>query len=120
MKTFQTDPLPPPAKLKLVLKGEVGRIWGYMSGIYKLQPKLVNGYVHWIQKSKSNALWFDKTYFNWRVYRTSDLGESFSAIKGPKYDDNWPQNLCGNWKYSDNDTCTWLDSGEDVVFEEVK
>lgn len=129
IKTFFTDPLPPPTKLKLVLKGEVERIWGSKSGIYKLQPKVVNGYPHWIQKSEStslwfkksesNSLWFDAKYCRWIVGMSSNLGESISAIKGPKPDDDWPQNLCGNWKYFDYDKDAWMDAGENVVFELV-
>ena len=115
MKTFQIDPLPPPAKLKLVLKGDVKRIWGSKGGIYKLQPTLVNNYPHWNQKSKSNSLWLVNG--QWYVGMTSNLGKRISAISGPICDDDWPHNLCGNWRHAVKHDM--IDSGEDVVFEEV-
>ena len=87
-----------------------------MSGVYTLQPELVNGYPTWKQISSENSIWFDTITGKWIIGFTSDLGLSKAGIGGPRAEDDWPQNL-SVWKYADR-TGTWLDGGSDIVIED--
>ena len=113
------DAKPPPTKLRLVLKGEAKRHQGSRAGVYILQKNFVNTYPYWKNKSKEYSIWFDLGNGTWFVGDTKDLGSVMCGIKGPYGEDDWPQNISANWKYSDG-TGTWPKAGTgDVVFEDL-
>ena len=86
-----------------------------MSGVYTLQPELVNGYPTWKQISSKNSIWFNISSGKWIIGYTTYLGSNTAGIIGPSLEDNWPQNLSG-WKY-DNGGDYWIDAGSDVVIK---
>ena len=112
---FISDPSLPPLKLKVQLQGKAKKYQGHWSGVYTLQPEMVNGYPTWKQLSLTNSIWFDASNGDWNIGWTSDLGSDFAGIIGPKAEDDWPQNLSG-WKYWDE--TEFLDAGIDVVIED--
>ena len=113
---FISDPLPPPKKLKVKLQGEAKKHQGSISGIYTVQPELVNNYPTWKQISSRTSIWINILTGRWNIGKTSDLGSITAGLIGPKAEDNWPQNLSG-WEYGDV-TNTWYDAGSDIVIED--
>ena len=104
-------------KLKVKLQGKAKKHQGGRSGVYTLQPELVNNYPTWKQKLSKNSIWFDSACSSWNIGFTSDLGSSTGGIDGPKSEDDWPQNLSG-WQYDDGSPTDWIDAGSDVVIED--
>ena len=102
--------------MKVKFQGKAKKHWGDFSGVYILQPQLVNGYPTWKSKLYKNSLWFGILIARWVIGLTSDLGTKRGAILGPKTEDDWPQNLSG-WQYGDG-TGTWPDAGSDLVIED--
>ena len=61
-------------KLIVTLKGEAKDAHSIRAGIYNLGPNLVNGKLHWLQDSGSNAIWHDKKNGHWNIGQQSGLG----------------------------------------------
>ena len=78
-----------------------------------MQPKVVNGYPTWKQKSSKYSIWCAQSA--WGIGPVSYLGSKYGVIIGPKAEDNWPQSLLG-WVFSDG--TNFLDAGSDVVIED--
>ena len=102
----------PPTKLKVRVQGKAKKHQGDSSGVYTLQPKLVNSNPTWKQKSAHYSIWFANGA--WVVGLTPNLGSVKVHIIGPQTGDDWPQNLSG-WQYFDGKN--FLDAGSDVVIE---
>ena len=86
-------------KFKLILKGEVKRLYEKYRGIYNLQPELVNSYPCWTNRTKTNSIWFDIETREWKVGSMSDISSRKSHIIGPTGEEDWLHNLSSRWKY---------------------
>ena len=116
----------PPTKLRVKLRGIVKK-YHAKSGVYTLQPELVNGYPTWKQNTSKNSVWFDISIGRWTIGWTDCLGsDTGGGIFGPEEEDDWPQNLSG-WQYADGsgsgprftyDADTFPNAGSDVVIED--
>ena len=63
----------PPTKLRVKLGGIVKK-YHAKSGVYTLQPELVNGYPTWKQNTSKNSVWFDISIGRWTIGWTDCLG----------------------------------------------
>ena len=105
----------PPTKLKVRVQGKAKKHQGDSSGVYTLQPKLVNSNPTWKQKSAHYSIWFANGA--WVVGLTPNLGSVKVHIIGPQTGDDWPQNLSG-WLYGDYDKNCFVDAESDVIIED--
>ena len=111
--------------MRVKVRGEVKKYQGSKSGVYTLQPELVNRYPTWKQNTSRNSVWFDTLIGKWTIGWTHCLGSNTGGgIFGPEEEDDWPQNLSG-WKYADGsgsrftfDAGTLPDAGSDVVIKD--
>ena len=103
--------------MRVKLRGIVKK-YHAKSGVYTLQPELVNGYPTWKQNTSKNSVWFDISIGRWTIGWTDCLGsDTGGGIFGPEEEYDWPQNLSG-WQYDDGSPTDWIDAGSDVVIED--
>ena len=81
-----------------------------------MQPILVSGYPTYKHKSSKTSIWFSTLTAEWIIGWTNDIGSNIAGIRGPKFKDDWPQNLSG-WRFYDHDINDGCDAGSDVVIE---
>ena len=96
--TFKLDGAP--AKLRLVISGDVRKNQAIFGGLYILAPDKVNRQRYWYNKSGYYAIWWSNEGY-WLVGLYSSLGTSNGGIQGPTGKDSWPNQLAANWKNFD-------------------
>ena len=89
-----------PAKLRLLISGDVRKNQAKLGGMYILAPDKVNRHRYWYSKSGYYAIWWSNEGF-WLVGLYSSLGTSSGEIQGPTGMDSWPNQLSTNWKNLD-------------------
>ena len=91
-----------PRILTFELKGEVGKRWSDAEGVYSICPSLINGKPWWQQELASNALWYDKTFQNWKIGDTGDRGGSDCKMFTLGNTARDPPHIATPWKYMIN------------------
>ena len=92
--------------LTVELKGEVGERWSDAEGVYSICPSLINGKPWWQQAS--NALWYDKTFQNWKIGDTGDHGGSDCKMFTLRNTARDPPHIATPWKYMINGECMYI------------
>ena len=83
-------------------------------GTYKLSLDIVNGKSYWMQEEGTNAIWFDKTFFNWKIGTKTGLGGTTSALYSNGNVDE-PQDAT-IWNYYILANKTWSESNDIEVY----
>ena len=98
--------------LTVKIKGEAKelKISSGVPGIYVLGLNSINGKLHWLQESGSNAIWYGKC--GWNIGSQDEIGSDFGAIATPERVGS-PQ-LATTWFYHDGSKISQL---EDVLVE---
>ena len=89
-----------PAKLRLVISGDVRKNQAILGGIYILASDKVNRHRYWYSKSGYYAIWWSNEGY-WLVGFYSNLGTSNGGIQGPTGRDSWPNQIPANWRNFD-------------------
>ena len=92
-----------PHNINLVFDGEAQKILETYAGFLIVQEKRINGKFHWVHKSRTCALWWDKVCKSWVLGKLSDIGSMRARIKGPSNNDvAYPKQMVDKWKYWNN------------------
>ena len=105
--------------MKLSVSGEAQKHVGGCGGTYFLQEDKTNNKTCWIHKSGGKAIWWDKEVDKWNVGNFDKLGSEYAGIKGPSNNDNPPNQITNDWKYSTDPDDPWADAKiNEILFED--
>ena len=102
-----------PRILTFELKGEVGKRWSDAEGVYSICPSLINGKPWWQQAS--NALWYDKTFQNWKIGDTGDHGGSDCKMFTLPNTAKDPPHIATPWKYMNGEYSMYPGSRDIII-----
>ena len=104
--------------LTVKIKGEAKvytkelKISSGVPGIYVLGLNSINGKLHWLQESGSNAIWYGK--YGWNIGSQDEIGSDFGSIATLYPWDKASPQLATTWFYHDGSKISQL---EDVLVE---
>ena len=106
----------PPKELLLELKGDAAKYQAEKSGVYLLQPKIIDGFHCWTFRDyeKEGIRWNNKFNEFW----VGPMTGNSSGINGPIQNQEHPNKIKAGWRYVNWKEDKWVTaSSSDVVFK---
>lgn len=100
----------------LELKGDAAKYQSSNSGVYLLQPKMIDSFHCWVfRDDETKGIRWNKEFNQFWV---GPMTGTSSSIDGPKHNQEHPNKIKGGWQYVNWKDDKWvIASSSDVVFK---